>query len=94
MSNILFKNAKLVLDGFASLQAGFDVLVKDKHVHTVFSSPSELPNTKIIDVAGQTLMPSLIDAHAHITGLNLSPKNILTLHLRLSWPVRTICGTA
>jgi hypothetical protein len=34
MSNILFKNAKLVLDGFASLQAGFDVLVKDKHIHT------------------------------------------------------------
>ena len=51
MSNILFKNAKLVLDGFASLQAGFDVLVKDKHIHTVSSSPSELPNTKIIDVA-------------------------------------------
>ena len=28
MSNILFKNAKLVLDGFASLQAGFDVPCK------------------------------------------------------------------
>jgi imidazolonepropionase-like amidohydrolase len=76
MSNMLFKNAKLVLDGFASLQAGFDVLVKDKHIHTVSSSPSEPPNTKVIDVAGQTLMPGLIDAHAHITGLNLSPKNI------------------
>src|SRR6516225_1405703 len=30
----------------------------------------------VIDVAGKTLMPGLIDAHAHITGLNLSPRNI------------------
>ncbi|MFO8947814.1 amidohydrolase family protein [Legionella pneumophila serogroup 1] len=31
---------------------------------------------RIIDVKGKTLMPGLIDAHAHITGLTLSPKNI------------------
>jgi imidazolonepropionase-like amidohydrolase len=76
MSNILFKNAKLVLDGFASLQTGLDVFVKYKHIHSLSPSPSEPPDTKVIDVAGKTLMPGLIDAHAHITGLNLSPKNI------------------
>ena len=30
----------------------------------------------MIDVAGKTVMPGLIDAHAHITGLSLSPKNL------------------
>jgi len=30
----------------------------------------------VVDVGGRTLMPGLIDAHAHITGLSLTPKNI------------------
>lgn len=36
-----------------------------------------LEGMHIIDVKEKTLMPGLIDAHAHITGLTLSPKNIL-----------------
>jgi imidazolonepropionase-like amidohydrolase len=76
MPGILFRNASLVLDGFASLQPSFDVLIKDKHIHSVSSLPIEPMDAAVIDVAGKTLMPGLIDAHAHITGLNLSPKNI------------------
>ena len=30
----------------------------------------------MIDVTGRTLMPGLIDAHADITGLSLSAKNV------------------
>jgi imidazolonepropionase-like amidohydrolase len=33
-------------------------------------------DANVIDIRGRTLMPDLIDAHAHITGLSLSPKNI------------------
>ena len=33
-------------------------------------------DASVIDVGGRTLMPGLIDAHAHITGLSLSPKNV------------------
>ena len=76
MSNILFKNANLVLAGFASLQPNRAVLVKDKFIHSVSSEPIEPGGAMVIDVAGKTLMPGLIDAHAHITGLNLSPRNI------------------
>jgi imidazolonepropionase-like amidohydrolase len=76
MSRILFKNANLVLDGFASLQTGFDVLVKDKHIYSLSPQPIEPGDAVVIDIAGKTLMPGLIDAHAHITGLTLSPKNI------------------
>ena len=76
MPDILFKNANLVLAGFASLQPNRDVLVKDNVIHSVSSEPIEPGDAMIIDVAGKTLMPGLIDAHAHITGLNLSPRNI------------------
>jgi len=75
MSNFLFTNANLVLDDFPSLQTS-DVLVRDKHIHSVSSAPIEPMDATVIDVAGKTLMPGLIDAHAHITGLSLSPRNI------------------
>ena len=76
MSNILFKNANLVLPGFASLQAGRDVLVKDRLIHSVSTERTDPGDAMVIDAAGKTLMPGLIDAHAHVTGLTLSPKNI------------------
>jgi imidazolonepropionase-like amidohydrolase len=76
MSNILFKNANLVLEGLTKLQTGFDVLVKDNYIDSVSSTPIEPADATVIDVSDKTLMPGLIDAHAHITGLTLSPKNI------------------
>jgi imidazolonepropionase-like amidohydrolase len=75
MPNFLFTNANLVLDGFAELQPSFDVLVKDNYIETVSSTPINCGDATVVDVGGRTLMPGLIDAHAHITGLSLSPKN-------------------
>jgi len=76
MPDTLFSNANLVLDGFAERQASFDVLVKGNVIHAVSPRPLDHGNATIIDVAGRTLMPGLIDAHCHVTGLSLSPKNI------------------
>ena len=76
MSDILFRNANLVLDGRASLETGFDVLVRGNRIDTVSPNPIEPAAAKVIDVSGKTLMPGLIDAHAHVTGLSLSPRNI------------------
>src|SRR5258707_14805008 len=76
MSAILFRNANLVLDGFTKLQSDFDVLVRGNHIDTVSSTPIESADATVIDIFGKTLMPGLIDAHAHVTGLTLSPRNI------------------
>ena len=72
----LFSNANLVLDGFADLQKGFNVLIRDGRIAAVSTQPIEAGAATVIDVGGRTLMPGLIDAHAHITGLSLTPKNI------------------
>jgi imidazolonepropionase-like amidohydrolase len=76
MPNTLFTNANVILDGFAERQASFDVLVKGNVIDSVSSRPIDHGDATVIDVAGRTLMPGLIDAHAHITGLSLSPRNI------------------
>src|SRR6202158_5105441 len=72
----LFTKANLVLDGFAELQKSFDVLVQGNRILSVSQTPLDHEDANVIDIRGGTLMPGLIDAHAHITGLSLSPKNI------------------
>ena len=72
----LFTNANLVLDGCAELQKSFDVLVQGNRILSLSQTPLEHEDANVIDIRGRTLMPGLIDAHAHITGLSLSPKNI------------------
>jgi len=76
MPQTLFMNAHLVLDGFAELQRGFNVLVKDGRIAVVSTKPIAAAEATVVDVGGRTLLPGLIDAHAHITGLSLTPKNI------------------
>jgi len=65
-----------MLDGFTKLQTDFNVLVRGNYIDTVSPTPIECADATAIDVFGKTLMPGLIDAHAHVTGLTLSPRNI------------------
>ena len=76
MPQTLFINALLVLDGFTEPQRGFNVLVSDGRITEVSAKPIAAGTSTVVDVGGRTLMPGLIDAHAHVTGLSLTPKNI------------------
>jgi imidazolonepropionase-like amidohydrolase len=76
MPGCLFKNASVVFDDRTEPQPSFNVLVKDDRITVVTREPIEAGDAAVIDVAGKTLMPGLIDAHAHITGLTLSPRNL------------------
>jgi imidazolonepropionase-like amidohydrolase len=87
LAKTLFTNANLVLDGFAEVQKSFDVLVQGNRILAVSQTRIEHEDANVIDIRGRTLMPGLIDAHAHITGLSLSPKNI-------SYPATEIASAA
>src|SRR5215468_4716953 len=76
MSSYLFKDASVVFDDRTELQPSFNIVVKDDRITVVTQDPIEEGDATVIDVAGKTLMPGLIDAHAHVTGLSLSPKNL------------------
>ncbi|HAU1182491.1 TPA: amidohydrolase family protein [Legionella pneumophila] len=77
MNSILFKNANVILGESTEIQKNFDVMVQNDLIAQVSQTPLQpLEGMQVIDVKGKTLMPGLIDAHAHVTGLTLSPKNI------------------
>ncbi|MFO2504245.1 amidohydrolase family protein [Legionella pneumophila serogroup 1] len=77
MNSILFKNANVILGESTEIQKNFDVMVQNDLIAQVSQTPLQpLEGMRVIDVKGKTLMPGLIDAHAHVTGLTLSPKNI------------------
>jgi imidazolonepropionase-like amidohydrolase len=68
---ILFKNAA-VFDGMSDvLRPGCDVLVEAGEIREVSERPIAAPGASILDVAGRTLMPGLIDCHVHVTATML-----------------------
>ena len=65
MAQLLFRNAR-VFDGHeADCPRGMSVLVADGVIQEVSARPIKAPKARVIDVAGRTLMPGLIDAHTH-----------------------------
>ena len=79
MTAVLFKNATLLDPTNPELQEGFHVLVEDGKIKEVSDRPLQSASAQVIDVAGKTLMPGLIDLHAHVmaTQLNLSTQGVL-----------------
>ncbi|GAB3231447.1 metal-dependent hydrolase family protein [Mycolicibacterium hippocampi] len=75
MSSTLFVNARLVLDDADQLTEPCRVTVDGNRIGSVGGDGPASGLQRVIDVGGRTLMPGLIDAHAHVTGLSLSPRN-------------------
>ncbi|MBO6784484.1 MAG: amidohydrolase family protein, partial [Alphaproteobacteria bacterium] len=68
MSETLFRNVQIV-DGTGAAPFAGDVLVKGERIAQVARDGEaiEAPDATTVDGAGMTLMPGLIDAHAHIS---------------------------
>jgi len=66
MTTIIFANS-VVLDGTGSeSREGHHVLVEGEHIREVSDRPINCAGAQIVDLAGRTLMPGLIDAHVHV----------------------------
>ncbi|MCD2187903.1 metal-dependent hydrolase family protein [Actinomycetospora soli] len=67
MSGILIRGGTLI-DGTGSpARPGEDVLLRDGRVAAVGTSLAADADTEIVEAAGRTVMPGLIDAHTHLT---------------------------
>jgi imidazolonepropionase-like amidohydrolase len=71
----LFTNANVIIDPRSKVESRMSVLVEDGRIRAVTRESIDRAGRQVFDLAGKTLMPGLIDSHAHITGLSLSPKN-------------------
>lgn len=69
------------------MQSSYDVLVEGDRIVSISPAPDNYSDPNVIDVGGKTPVPGLIDAHAHITGLSLSPRNT-------SYPISEIAVAA
>ena len=65
MASILLKNAR-VFDGTREeCSEGMEILVEAGVIREVSDKPIRVSGAQVIDIAGRTLMPGLIDAHIH-----------------------------
>jgi imidazolonepropionase-like amidohydrolase len=65
MSALLFKNARIFDGTNAECAEGMYLRVADGSIQEVSPKPIADKAARVIDVAGRTLMPGLIDAHMH-----------------------------
>jgi imidazolonepropionase-like amidohydrolase len=74
MGQILFRRAALLDVEAGALRPGTCVLVEGERIAEVSEGEIRAPSARVVDCAGRTLMPGLIDAHVHaaITTMNLA----------------------
>ncbi len=81
-NQILFKNVN-VFDGKSKkLNNGQNVLVEGNVIKAIGKDVKAGAGATVIDGAGRTLMPGLIDNHVHLT---LNGKNLLDIEANMTW---------
>lgn len=78
-SLLTFANCSIVDGETAERREGMHVLVRDRTIEEVSDVPLRSSHARTIDLRGETLMPGLIDCHAHVyaTEVNLDKNAIL-----------------
>ncbi|MCF3932706.1 amidohydrolase family protein [Acuticoccus sp. M5D2P5] len=66
MGQFLFKNFAMLDPAEDEIRGGHELLVEDTLIREVSDRPITAPEATVIDCAGGTLMPGLIDCHVHV----------------------------
>lgn len=82
MASIVFRGARIFDGESAALLDGLDVTVENGVIQSVAApNPALPPDTDLVDCAGRTLMPGLIDAHVHVYAASLNISRVSTAPL-------------
>jgi imidazolonepropionase-like amidohydrolase len=83
MAQTLFYNG-FMLDVVQGIRRdGVEVLVEDKVIVEISDRPIKAPDAHRIDLQGRTLMPGLIDAHAHAIAIDVNLGNLPNIPVSL-----------
>lgn len=82
MTGILFADVR-IFDGTGSALFPGEVLVRGDRIEAVACGDERLPRegTRIVEGRGRTLMPGMVEAHAHLTWPSNIERVINTMHL-------------
>lgn len=69
---ILFTNCRLIDGTSDSVREDRHVLVEGNRIKEVADTPIRAEGARVVDLAGRTLMPGLIDAHVHVYSTHLN----------------------
>ena len=93
MARIIFENANL-FDGIESPKPGSYVLVEGNRIGAVGQGTTESTDAdRRIDLSGKTIMPGLIDVHAHLgyAVLDVNPQKDWQYYANLAYGVTENC---
>ncbi|WIM11275.1 amidohydrolase family protein [Enhydrobacter sp.] len=83
MSQILFRNAKLLDPRWDEARGGHEVLVEGETIREVSDKPIKAASARTVDCGGRTLMPGLIDCHVHVFLSEVNIRNLENIPLTL-----------
>jgi len=66
MTQILFRNFRMLDPERDELSGGHEILVEGDRIREVSEGPIQSRQASVVDCGGRTLMPGLIDCHAHV----------------------------
>ena len=79
MNQLLFKNARIFNGVDENCPEGMFVLVADGKIQEISDVQPNVADAQLIDVAGRTLMPGMIDAHVHAFASDVSVHKVEAL---------------
>lgn len=86
MTRLLLKGGDVLEPGLGKLLPRHDVLIDGERIAAVSANLSEsadIADARVVDIAGKTVMPGMIDCHVHVLaslanlGLNATQPNVL-----------------
>jgi len=83
MSQIVFRNARLLDPRWDEARDGHEVLVEGDRIKEVSDKPIKAANARVVDCGKRTLMPGLIDCHVHVFLSEVNIRNLENVPLTL-----------
>lgn len=81
MTDILFRNVRILDPEAGCLRPGMSVLVRGRRFVGVTEGAVEVSDAKVVDLGGRVMMPGLIDCHVHVTSIRTQWANKSYMHM-------------
>ena len=83
MTNILFRNLRLLDPRWDEARGGYEVVVENDKIREVSDKAIKAGSSRVVDCGGRTLMPGLIDCHVHVYLVELAIHRLESMPLTL-----------